>query len=205
MLSNMLYHGDNLIILRETLPDACVDLIYLDPPFNTNRRYHLSSTKKRMKHNRVFDDVWRWDDAVQACYVSLTDDHNAISDTLRGFALMLGKGAMLAYLVMMTARLLELCRVLKPTGSIYLHCDSAAGAQLKLLMDAVFGGENFRNEIIWHYKTGGMSKRWFGRKHDTIYFYTKSAEYTFNPQKEKSRLSHRYGFNNVDILRDENG
>jgi site-specific DNA-methyltransferase (adenine-specific) len=112
---------------------------------------------------------------------------------------------MMAYLAMMAPRLIELHRVLKPTGGIYLHCDPTASHYLKMLMDAVFGPRNFRNEIIWHYKTGGVSKRWFGRKHDVILFYSKTSQYQFCPQQEKSYLSHRYGFSNVEILEDENG
>ena len=96
-------------------------------------------------------------------------------------------------------------RVLKDTGSIYLHCDPTASHYLKMIMDVIFGKKNFRNEIIWLYKTGGTSKRWFSRKHDIIFFYSKTNKYHFNHKKEKSYLSHRYGFSNVEIFEDENG
>jgi site-specific DNA-methyltransferase (adenine-specific) len=106
---------------------------------------------------------------------------------------------------MMAPRLIELKRVLKDTGSIYLHCDPKASAHLRLLMDAIFGPKNFVNEIIWLYKTGGMSKRWFGRKHDVILFYSKTPDYKFTLLKEKSYLMHKYGFSNVKIEEDEGG
>ena len=110
-----------------------------------------------------------------------------------------------AYMCFMAVRLLEMRRVLKPTGSIYLHCDPTASHYLKAAMDAIFGWRNFRNEILWLYKTGGMSKRWFGRKHDNLLFYSSGRGYTFNPQQEKSYLSHKYGFSNVGIFEDERG
>ena len=109
------------------------------------------------------------------------------------------------YLTWLNARLYEMKRILKPIGSIYVHCDWHASHYIKVEMDKIFGYENLINEIIWFYKTGGMSKRWLGRKHDTIFAYSKSRSYKFYPQKEKSYLSHRYGFSNVDILEDERG
>ena len=109
------------------------------------------------------------------------------------------------YLTWLDARLYEMKRLLKDTGSIYVHCDWHASHYIKVELDKIFGYGNFINEIIWFYKTGGMSKRWLGRKHDTIFAYSKSRSYKFNSQKEKSYLSHRYGFSNVDILEDERG
>ena len=110
-----------------------------------------------------------------------------------------------AFLCFLSVRLLEMRRVLKPTGSIYLHCDHTANSYIRMVMDAIFGHRNFRNEIVWFYKTGGTSKRWFSRKHDTILFYAKSREYAFIPQKEKSYLAHKYGFSNIEINQDEQG
>ena len=110
-----------------------------------------------------------------------------------------------AYIYFMVQRVIEIKRVLKPTGSVFLHCDHSANAYLRQMMDAIFGESRFRNEIVWYYKTGGMSKRWFGRKHDTILFYSKSGRYTFKPLKEKSYLTHKYGFSNVEILQDDGG
>ncbi len=110
-----------------------------------------------------------------------------------------------AFLCWLVVRLMEMHRVLRDDGSIYIHCDHTAHAYIKSLMDGIFGKHNFRNEIVWYYKTGGTSRRWFGRKHDTILFYSKSDRHTFNPLKEKSYLTHRYGFSNIEILEDEGG
>ncbi len=110
-----------------------------------------------------------------------------------------------AFMCFMAVRLLAMRRLLKPTGSIYLHCDPTASHYLKAVMDAIFGWKQFRNEVIWYYKTGGTSKKWFGRKHDVILFYAKSPKCLFNPLKEKSYLSHQYGFKNIEIFKDEKG
>jgi len=115
------------------------------------------------------------------------------------------KGGIENYIDWMRARVQEIHRLLKPTGSFYLHCDWHAGHYLKRMCDEIFGYKNFRNEIVWFYRTGGLSKRYLPRKHDTIFFYTKSDKYTFNPQKEKSYLMHKYGFSNVEIKKDEKG
>jgi len=116
-----------------------------------------------------------------------------------------GEGSNLAYLSYMANRLLECHRVLKSTGSIYLHCDPTMSHSLKLVMDAVFGRNMFLNEIVWAYRTGGVSKKWFGRKHDVILFFRKSKDFFFKPLKEKSYLTHSYGFKNIRIEEDENG
>lgn len=110
-----------------------------------------------------------------------------------------------SYIEWMTPRIKEIHKKLKPTGTIFLHCDWHANHRLRLLLDEVFGETNFINEIIWSYKTGGMSKRWLGRKHDTIYFYSKTSNYKFNLRKEKSYLQHKYGFSNVEIFEDDKG
>ncbi|MCD6327063.1 restriction endonuclease, partial [bacterium] len=128
------------------------------------------------------------------------------SDAMQAFRKLLGENDMMAYLAMMAPRLVELRRVLKPSGSIYLHCDPTASAHLRLLMDAVLGAENFHNEIIWCYKTGGATKRRFARKHDTLLFYSKDANHSrFNVQKEKSYMAHRYGFKKSHFQEDEKG
>ncbi|MFM6270750.1 MAG: DNA-methyltransferase, partial [Dolichospermum sp.] len=117
----------------------------------------------------------------------------------------LGKGSLLAYLVSMTLRITEIHRVLKPTGSFYLHCDPTASHYLKLILDAIFcaQGGDFQNEIIWSYKTGGATKKRFARKHDVVFFYTKTKNYLFNPQKEKSYMMHKYGFKKSDFQIDK--
>jgi site-specific DNA-methyltransferase (adenine-specific) len=207
---NVLYCGDNLPVLRWLVPEESVDLIYLDPPFNSNATYDIrfaraeegSIPATRMK---AFDDTWRWDQSAAAAFQEVIEAGGDVAKAMSAFKQLLGASAMLAYLAMMAPRLVQLRSVLKPSGSIYLHCDPTASAHLRLLMDAIFGAGNFVNEIVWSYKTGGMSKRWFGRKHDVILFYAKSNGYVFALQKEKSYLAHRYGFKNVDVKQDERG
>jgi len=115
------------------------------------------------------------------------------------------EGGIEHYISWLKPRVQAMYEVLKPTGSFYLHCDWHANAHIRIMLDEIFGRENFQNEIIWFYKTGGLSKERFSSKHDTIYFYTKSNRYTFNPQKEKSYLTHKYGFKNIEIKKDEMG
>jgi site-specific DNA-methyltransferase (adenine-specific) len=209
--ARMLYCGDNLQIVRARLADESVDLIYLDPPFYSQRNYQaffkqmVPATPGNAKAP-AFGDTWRWVPDVEHAYAELlagaSEDVRRVLNTLHSF---LGPGPLLAYLVMMVERLVELRRVLKATGSVYLHCDPAASHYLKLLLDALFGVENFRNEIVWCYKTGGASRRHFARKHDLIFFYSKSEQYIFHALKEKSYMMHRYGFKKSEFLRDERG
>ncbi|MBN2207721.1 MAG: restriction endonuclease [Candidatus Coatesbacteria bacterium] len=206
---NTLCYGDNLEVLRLHVPDQCVDLIYLDPPFNSNATYNILFAEQNGKKSRAqikaFTDTWHWDQGAEQAYVEVVETSGRVSDAMQAFRKLLGENDMMAYLAMMAPRLKELRRVLKPTGSIYLHCDPTASHYLKLLMDAVFGPENFCNEIIWYFKTGGLSKRWFGRKHQTMFFYSRTGQYRFAPQKEKSYLMHKYGFSNIEIHKDEDG
>jgi len=152
---NRLYYGDNLDVLRKQVADESVDLIYLDPPFNSNADYNaLFKTPKGQQsaaQMEAFTDTWQWDDATSGQAVvevkkSAYQDAARMLDAMVGF---LGKNALTAYLAMMAVRLVELHRVLKPTGSLYLHCDPTASHYLKILLDAVFGARNFRNEITW--------------------------------------------------------
>jgi len=197
-----LFHGDNLPFLR-ALNSGTVDLIATDPPFNKGRDFH--ATPDSLAAGAMFQDRWSWEGDVHQEWVDqITDDHPRLMEAIES-ARYAHSGGMGAYMCFMAVRLLEMRRVLKPTGSIYLHCDPTASHYLKAVMDAVFGSKNFINEVLWLYKTGGMSKRWFGRKHDNILFYSKSKEYTFNPLKEKSYLSHAYGFSNIQILQDDKG
>ena len=155
---NTLYYGDNLDILREYIPNASVDLIYLDPPFNSNRNYNVlfkdESGKEAEAQITAFEDTWHWNEKAEQTYQALvTESSESISNmigALRGF---IGANQMMAYLVMMAARLVELHRVLKPTGSLYLHCDPTASHYLKIVLDSIFGIENFTNEIIWKGQT----------------------------------------------------
>ena len=209
--ARILYCGDNLHVLRTHLADQSVDLIYLDPPFYSQRNYQaffkqVLSTTRGHGRASAFGDTWHWRPEVDGAYAALLagapQDVGKVLNVLRS---LLGPGPLLAYLVMMVERLVELRRVLKETGSVYLHCDPAASHYLKLLLDAIFGAENFRNEIVWFYKTGGASHRHFARKHDLIFFYSKSEQYIFHALKEKSYMMHRYGFKKSEFLRDEHG
>jgi len=184
---NTLYYGDNLKILREYIKDETVDLCYLDPPFNSNRNYNVlfkdESGKEADAQITAFEDTWHWTQSAEETYHELlmqADDVSKMIEAFRGFV---GTNQMLAYLVMMTARLVELHRVLKPTGSLYLHCDPTASHYLKILLDTIFGAENFRNEIVWKRKAGrgetNNAAIRFGVSHDVILFFAKSASTTF--------------------------
>jgi site-specific DNA-methyltransferase (adenine-specific) len=183
---NTLFYGDNLYILREHIPDESVDLVYLDPPFNSSRNYNVLFKDESGKYSesqiQAFEDTWHWDRAAERTYQELaTDSPERIATmigALRGF---LKTSEMMAYLVMMTARLIELHRVLKPTGSLYLHCDPSASHYLKIILDTVFGPEQFVNEIVWkRTTTHSDAKRW-SPVTDTILFYSKTASFTWNP------------------------
>ncbi len=168
---------DNLNALRE-LPNSCVDLVYLDPPFNSNAFYVAAFGDKGLV-NQQLRDVWRWTDASQRALNNLPP--SPLRDCIEGVRLQAGKqSSMAAYILYMGVRLQEMRRVLKPSGSIYLHCDPHANAYLRVLMDVVFGTANFRNEIVWHYGKWSNSAGYFQRNHDTILFYSQSRAYTFN-------------------------
>jgi len=177
---NILYYGDNLPILRDHFPDECVDLIYLDPPFNSNRSYNVlfkdESGTEAESQIVAFDDTWHWNASAEKTFQDLIQNASInvvkMIDAMRGF---IGTNQMMAYLVMMAARLVELHRVLKPTGSLYLHCDPTASHYLKIVLDTIFGVENFRNEIIWrrsHPKGHAFTR--FATSHDVIFSYCKS-------------------------------
>ena len=171
-----LWTGDNLDILRG-MNSECVDLIYLDPPFNSNRDYEAPVGSKAA--GAFFQDAWSLSDLDVAWMGLIADERPDIAQMLRAAGLTHSAGIQ-SYLTMMAVRLLEMHRVLKPTGSIYLHCDPTASHYLKQLMDAIFGRENFRNEIVWCYDASpGKPQKWFPRKHYTILFYAKGANNTF--------------------------
>jgi site-specific DNA-methyltransferase (adenine-specific) len=176
---NQLYFGDNLQILKEHIADESVDLIYLDPPFNSNATYNVLFGKKNgsQSHAQItaFDDTWHWGEESERTYKEIvTDCPKRLSDIVQAFRSFLGENDMMAYLVMMAPRLAELHRVLKSTGSIYLHCDTVASNYLKLLMDSIFRPEFFRNEIVWKRTSSHSDARKFGRVHDVILHYSKS-------------------------------
>ena len=180
---NVLYYGDNLDVLRRHVRDESVDLIYLDPPFKSNTDYNILFEEHgtgAAAQIQAFEDTWEWNAESAAAYQEVVEAGGPVADAMRAFRTMLGDTDMLAYLSMMAPRLVELWRVLKPTGSIYLHCDPTASHYLKALLDSVFGARSFQNEFIWYYSGGGASKRRWARKHDVLLFYTKSSEWTFN-------------------------
>jgi len=189
MTGGILYYGDNLDILRKYIKTESIDLIYLDPPFNSKKDYNIlfkePSGQPSISQIRAFEDSWRWDGKTHETYEYLLDSNNVPSDVSRNIRAMfdsIGKNSLSAYLVMMTVRLIELKRVLKPTGSIFLHCNPTVSWYLGIIMDKIFGLGNFTNEIIWfHPDTPGRSDRYFPRKHDTILWYVKNEKsWTFN-------------------------
>jgi len=196
MAENLLYYGDNLDVLRLHVKDESIDLIYLDPPFKSNKDYSVFFVEQNGSRSKAqikaFEDSWRWDRAAAEAYEATVEAGGKVSRAMQAFRKLLGESDMLAYLSMMAPRLVELRRVLKPTGSIYLHCDPTTSAHLRLLMDAVFGPASFRNEVVWHYTGGGRSKSYFSRKHDVIFWYCRGREWRFNvdsvrvPYKETS-------------------
>jgi site-specific DNA-methyltransferase (adenine-specific) len=217
-MKNRLFYGDNLAVLRgrdadgkPLIPDESIDLIYLDPPFNSAATYNVlfRAPDGKMSDSQLeaFEDSWHWGDAAAAAYEDVITQgvYTDASVLLRGIVAALGKNDMTAYLAMMAVRLIELHRVLKPTGSLYLHCDPTASHYLKILLDGIFGAENFRNEIIWQRNTGKslMSVR-LPSNHDVILFYQKTDDAFWNldaifqaydeknlPEKTAKKYSHQ--------------
>lgn len=182
--SNTLYYGDNLEVLRKYFPNECVDLVYLDPPFNSKADYNIlfkeATGEESTAQIQAFSDFWHWDTQAKHAYDYLaTQAPSQVSDIVTSLYGFLGKNDMFAYLVMMGERLLELHRVLKPTGSIYLHCDTTASHYLKLVLDGIFDVENFRNEIIWKRFNFHADAKRFGRVADRLLFYSKTNDYKF--------------------------
>lgn len=186
---NHLYYGDNLQVLREHIKDESVDLIYLDPPFNSNATYNVlfrgPSGDQSQAQIEAFEDTWHWNNAAERAFDEVMQGPNGdVADMLRAMRSFLKDNDMMAYLTHMAVRLVELHRVLKPTGSIYLHCDPTASHYLKVLMDAVFGQENFRNEITWKRTTTHSDSKTWSRVSDTILFFTKGRHFVWGSPKE---------------------
>lgn len=183
MPNNLLYYGDNLDVLRRHVKDESVDLVYLDPPFNSNANYNVLFAAKdgaqAAAQIQAFEDTWRWDQTAARHFAETVEAGGKVADALLAFERFLGSSDMLAYLSMMAPRLIELRRALKPTGSLYLHCDPTASHYLKMLMDAVFGAERFQNEIIWKRTSAHSSAKRFGPVHDVILFYSRSDDMTW--------------------------
>jgi len=175
-----MWTADNLPILRGMNSES-VDLIYLDPPFNSSHDYAAPIGSKAA--GAAFKDTWTLSDIDLAWLLDFEKNNPKITRFIQA----VDSDSDKSYLIYMVPRLSELRRILKPTGSIYLHCDPTMSHYLKLLMDLVFGRKMFRNEIIWHYQTGGVGKKWFGRKHDTILFYAKSEDYFIDLEQVREK------------------
>ncbi|BBM88916.1 hypothetical protein COTS27_00603 [Spirochaetota bacterium] len=192
---------DNLPVL-ENIDSATIDLIYLDPPFNKNKTF--TAPIGTSAAGASFDDVFK-EAAIQTEWLeTIREDHETLHRLLTGIG-QLGNRYHFCYLAYMGIRLVECHRILKDTGSLYLHCDQTMSHYLKLLLDSIFGEVNFQNEIIWNYKSGGATKRHFARKHDTILYYAKDKTCVlFNPQHEKSinRAYKSYQFKDVTEYKD---
>lgn len=222
-MKKQLYFGDNLNVMREHIADESVDLIYLDPPFNSKRDYNLlfkspkSLSKKAKKEQSeeaaptgsdvfseaqitAFEDTWHWGEQAEAEFRQIEQQANTdVAELMRALRAFLRENDMMAYLTCMALRLLELRRVLKPTGSLYLHCDPTASHYLKIVLDAVFGKDNYRNEIVWKRTSAHNSAKRFGPVHDTILFYSKAEKYFWNPVFETYNESYvEKNFSNRD-------
>jgi DNA modification methylase len=204
---NRLYYGDNLDVLREHIPDESVDLIYLDPPFNSNANYNVlfKSLKGEQSEAQItaFEDSWHWTRESARTLEQLKFKHGELAELLDLMVRQFGHNDLSAYLVMMAIRLVELNRVLKPTGSLYLHCDPTASHYLKMILDIIFGAENFRTEITWKRSSAHsdvkQGRKAYGNVADIILYYTKGECFTFNTQY--SLYSQDYiqkTYNNVD-------
>jgi site-specific DNA-methyltransferase (adenine-specific) len=212
-MKNLLYYGDNLDVLRRHIDDEVADLVYLDPPFNSSQDYNVLFAEhdgtKAAAQIKAFGDTWKWDESAARAYQEVVEAGGRVSEVLQAFRLYLDRTDMLAYISMMAPRLVELRRVMKPTASIYLHCDATASHYLKVVMDATFGPENFRNEIIWQRTLAkGLQTRRLAQNHDVILTYQKSdqayfnLDSTFQPYDEddlSEKTAGKYG------LRDEDG
>lgn len=213
MAKNALYYGDNLDVLRRYVPDESVDLVYLDPPFKSNQDYNVLFAEKSGTRSsaqiHAFEDTWQWDTSAAEAYRSVVESGGTVAQALIAFRTLLGESDMLAYLAMMAPRLVELRRVLKGTGSLYLHCDQTASHYLKLLLDSVFGPTNFRNEIIWKRRPGTSSavhsSNRFGICTDTLLFYVKSDEAEFYPQYNRDDPDYQRYIDESFTLVDDNG
>ena len=192
--TNTLYTNDNLFILNG-LNSNLVDLIYLDPPFNTKRLYSAPVGSKAA--GTSFKDMWTWEDVNEAYLANLDIRFPGLMDFIMGVGKIHSK-SMMAYLTYMAQRIIEMHRVLKDAGSLYLHCDPTASHYLKILLDEIFGKNNFRNEIVWCYTGGTDSKTTWQKKHDIILFYSKSINYTLNPYFVPFKENTIKRFNKID-------
>lgn len=199
-VANRLFCGDNLDVLRARFADESVDLVYLDPPFNSNANYSiLFRSPAGVAEVEAFEDTWQWNDAAEDAFdQAMRSGCTRACDLLGAMRGFLGENDMMAYLAMMAVRLIELHRVLKPTGSLYLHCDPTASHYLKLLADGVFGAERFRNEITWKRTSAHSDSGRYGRNTDILLFYSKGAKPVWNPQFTPYDRDYEARFRNRD-------
>jgi site-specific DNA-methyltransferase (adenine-specific) len=178
--SGALFYGDNLEILRHHVGDEEVDLVYLDPPFNSNASYNVlfaeQDGSRAASQIKAFEDTWRWDQEAANAFEEVVEAGGEVSNSMQAFRTILSESNMLAYLAMMAPRLVELHRTLKETGSLYLHCDPTASHYLKILLDAVFGPKGFKNEIVWKRTSAHNDAKRFGRIHDVLLYYVKDPK-----------------------------
>jgi adenine specific DNA methylase Mod len=204
--ANRLYFGDNLDVLREKVKDESVDLVYLDPPFNSDANYNVlfksAGGNASGAQAEAFRDTWDWSESAMDAYDDVMAANGDVALVLSGFRKWLGENGMMAYLAMMTVRLIELRRVMKPDASIYLHCDPTASHYLKIILDAVFGHQGFRNEIVWQRTSSHNDPKRYGRIHDSILYYSNSEKPIWNEVYEKPDADF---FNAHDFEVDENG
>lgn len=185
METNVLYYGDNLDILRKYIPNNSIDLIYLDPPFNSKATYNVLFKEPTGELSQAqitaFEDTWHWTEEAARTFQEIADTAPArVVGMMVTFRSFIGRNDMMAYLTMMCIRLLELRRVLKDTGSIYLHCDTTASHYLKVVMDTMFGVDNFMNEVIWFKNSGGIGRTSFSRRHDSLLVYHKTRSHFYD-------------------------
>lgn len=209
MPDNKLFYGDNLEVLRQSVASESVDLVYLDPPFNSNRNYNVLFGRNQTHSAddaaqiQAFGDTWVWTPTTEQQYLDLIQGGlpNRTADALSAFRTLLGENDAMAYLVNMAPRLVELHRVLKSTGSLYLHCDPTMSHYLKVLLDAIFGAQHFRNEIIWKRTSAHSSAKKYGPIHDVVLYFGKSANVTWNgsrTQYTEEYLNKYYKFDDGD-------
>lgn len=181
---NRLYYGDNLDVLRRHVEDESVDLVYLDPPFNSNASYNVLFAERdgtqAAAQIKAFEDTWKWDEGAARAFEEVVERCGRTSQVMQAFRAFFGESDMMAYLAMMAPRLVELRRVLRSTGSLYLHCDPTASHYLKMLLDATIGPERFLNEIVWKRTSAHSSAKRYGPVHDVLLFYGKTDAYRWN-------------------------
>lgn len=189
-MDNSLYFGNNLWVLDEFIPDDSVDLVYLDPPFNSKAQYNLlyetPDNQRETAQRTVFRDSWSWEDDAEHCFREVLGYGGQVASIVNALTNALGRSDTMAYLVMMAARLIEIRRVLKPTGSLYLHCDPTSSHYLKVILDSIFGPSNFRSEINWRrtssHNDAKQGRQQYGNVRDILLYYTVSDDWTWNQQ-----------------------